>query len=66
VDDIIVQEEEEVENSDSDIKRDDEESVESLKEDEQAIVQEGEIAPEDEQLEALIVAKAVEIMHEIV
>jgi len=65
VDDIIVQEEE-VENSDSDIKRDDEESVESLKEDEQAIVQEGEIAPEDEQLEALIVAKAVEIMHEIV
>lgn len=66
MDDIIVQEEEEVENSDSDIKRDDEESVESLKEDEQAIVQEGEIAPEDEQLEALIVAKAVEIMHEIV
>ena len=65
MDDIIVQEEE-VENSDSDIKRDDEESVESLKEDEQAIVQEGEIAPEDEQLEALIVAKAVEIMHEIV
>ena len=65
MDDIIVQEDE-VENSDSDIKRDDEESVESLKEDEQAIVQEGEIAPEDEQLEALIVAKAVEIMHEIV